>query len=130
MHVNVCASPTRSANVLRGRFADRVTARTATDGSPVYDIEIHQRDHVHELREIEALAWSTGDPNVARIAEQLGDVLAQIRRDADRPGGAFPDPDIGKAGEMHRARLLGLADELKKADTRKAAPGSRLPRRS
>ena len=125
MRVNVCASPTRSANVLKGRFADRVTARTATDGNPVYGIcKIHQRDHVHELREIEALAWSTGDPNVARIAEQLGDVLAQIRRDADRPGGAFPDPDIGKVEEMHRARLLGLADELKKAGYPKA--GARL----
>ena len=45
-------SPTRTANVLKGRFADRVTARTATDGDSVYGIcEIHQRDHVHELRE-------------------------------------------------------------------------------
>ena len=116
MRVNVCASPTRSADVLRERFPDRMTARTATDGNPVYlNCKVQQRDHVHELREVETLAWSTGDPDAARLAEQLGAELAAIRRDADRPGGAFPDPRIGEVEEIHRARLLGIADELKKA---------------
>lgn len=110
MRANVCAWPTRSADIFKERFADRVTAGTATDGNPVYgNCEIHRRDHVHVLRKVETLACPAGDPDVARTAGQLGAVLVQIRRDADRPGGAFSDPRTGEVEEMYRGRACSAS---------------------
>ena len=64
----------------------------------------------------------TGDPAATVLHERLGGTLAEVRAcAAGHTGGAFPGPTMGDGAEAHKARIVGIAERLGKAEFRRLA---------